>query len=230
MNNKYYARQIDPEYQEDDLFYNYKDKNGRYQIGMNDDYYEGNIIIFGNRDYMTISTDEYDSLARLDMWEYECVVEHWDNVTQFIEYYLGRKNGKKYSTREIHEWKDILNDWDISDEEKVCKALRLMTGKTWRKVCIRGYCQSEWNYMYVSEDISDEGVDYIEMCFFNKGQEYIVYESEEDFNNEENGYSVYVEDSDQLKKEYPGIQVYEFDEYSNRLGLTYAFGNRINGR
>ena len=194
----YIAKQVDPEWQEDNLFYTYKDKNGHYQLGWNDDVYEENVIIYGNDEFKYSLTKEVQQLLKLDEWydEYELSINpksnhcYWRNASECINYYLPKNNGK-YTMKEIHQWKELLEKysqrWNL--EDIVCEALKLMTGKNWRSFTMRGDCQRDWQCGYASEEITYADMEYIEMCYFNTGEEYIVYEE----NDEENGIGYYVD-------------------------------------
>ena len=231
MKVKYWARQVNPEFQEDDLFYTYQTKQGRYEMGWNDEGYINDIIITGNRDYHHWHTKEYENLLQLGSvyYEYEPLTYkntnhcYWDSVTQFINAYFPKSNGK-YSTKEIHKWKELLekytNHYDI--EDIVCEALELMTGKKWREIKLIGCCQSDWQYGYASEDVSEEYVRYVEMCYFNTGSEYIVFEDRNDFKHNENGCSMYVESWQSktymariLGCKESEISMYDWDGYSH---------------
>ena len=226
---KYYCKQVDPEWQEDNLFYTYQDKNSkRNKLGWNDDIYADNVIIDGNNDYLFHYTSAYEKVKKIYdiLYEYDLTINpksnhcYWDSVSALINYYLSKENGKNYSTREIHQWKELLKDWDEREEE-IVKALELITDKKWRKTTIRGCCQRDWQYLYVSEEITDNDVRYIEMCYFNTGTEWLVYESEEDFEKEESIFSLYVDSYNAKQKlsEYIGCKeeelvCYEFDGYT----------------
>lgn len=192
--NKYYAKQVDPEWQEDNLFYTYKDKNtGKYELGWNDDVYQNNVIIYGNKEYRYFLTKEFENLLMLEKVDYEYENGYWKNISEFVYSYFPKSNGK-YSTKELHEWKLLLERYfkDYCFEKIVCDALKLMTGKTWRTIKIVGCMQSEWQYGYASEDITEEDVDYIEICYFNTGTEWLFYESEEDMNDDCASTSYYI--------------------------------------
>lgn len=228
MKIKYWAKQVNPEFAEDDLFYVYKSKKtGYYELGWNDEAFINDIIIYGNRDYHGWTTKEFDNIKNLDnvYYEYEPLTYertnhcYWSSASEFINYYFPKSNGKKYSTREIHEWKKLLERGN--SEDITLKALELMTGKKWREIRLRGYCQSDWQNGYASEDVSEEYVRYVEMCYFNTGSEYIVYEDRQDFKNDENGYSMYVDSWHSKEKlaEILGckekeISMYDWDGYT----------------
>lgn len=232
MKIKYYARQINPECQEDDLFYTFKNKNGHYELGWNDDAYVNDVIIYGNKDYHGYETDEYANIQQLDSvyYEYETLLNpqsyhcYWNSITEFIGCYFPKTYGnKKYSTKEIHAWKKLLEKyserWDM--DAIILDALQLMTGKKWREFTMRGYCQSEWQDGYASENVTDKQLRYIEMCYFNKGNEYIVYENRRDFQRNEEGYSMYVDsyNSKAYMAEILGcdekeISMYDWDGYT----------------
>lgn len=209
MKKTYYAKQVAPEYQRDDLFFCGKDG----KLLMEDDYFDNRVIIDGNREFRGMTIPAYDKIKKLatDLW-YD-----WDNLSscgfgskeEFVEYYLSEDN--------VEEWIKLLeSNIDWTDEDFVVAALKLLTGKEWRHVCIRGCMQREWQYMYVNEDISDEDVRYIEMCYFNTGMEFVVYESKKDFDKEEEGCSYYVESVEDLREKLSdyNLRVFESDGYT----------------
>lgn len=211
---KYYAKQIAPEYQEDDLFYRWTDENKHSHLGMNDDYLAETVIIVGNKEFMEFTNKAYDKLAKFanDLW-YD-----WDYLescgfhtrSEFLEYYYGVSVKNK---RLVHQWIELFNNWSGSEDDYVT-GLKLLTGHVWRSVTIRGCMQSEWQDMYVRDDVSDRDVRYVEMCYFNTGMEFVVYESKEDFDNDVDGCSCYVEDIDDLCQRFMGnIHVFEFTGY-----------------
>ena len=220
---KIYCKQIPPEYQQDDLFFTGENKQGKRTIGWNTDKnYANNVVIYGNSDYLPYYTEAYDKVSRnIDdaSYEYENRLNHWKNFSEIINYYFTKENGKKYSKKEIHKWKNLMDYWQDSEGDYL-EALELITGKKWRQVCIKGCCQNEWQYLYVSEEITQEDIDYIEMCYFNNGSEWRIFESKKDMNNGDCAYSVYV-DSYNVKENLAKrigckeeqLVIYEFDSW-----------------
>ena len=228
---QYYFEQVPPEHQEDDLFYQYKDKNtGHYELGWNDDAYVNDVIISGNKDFKEYHIEAYDKVKKIDdiLYEYDITNnEHsnhcyWKNVSELINYYLAKENGKKYTTKEIHKWKELFANWNNyhEEEENELQALQLITGKKWRKATIRGCMQSEYQYLYVSEEVSDKDIEYIGMCYFNTGEEWLMYESKKDLKNNENAVSFYIDGwnrkanlAERLGCEEKQIHLYQFTGY-----------------
>lgn len=210
----YFAKQVNPEFQGDDLFYRWTGKGGRNYVGINDDVIAENIIIDGNDDFLSFTNKAYDAIKKLDLYEFDNINCYWAGCYgDFLNFYVPKTNGKKYSNKEIHAWKEMLNKGDVD----VCLALKLITGKNWYEISLRGCSQNEWQEGYATYELSDKDIEYVEMCYFNTGSEYIVYESKEDFNNEENGCSYYVssynskhELEDRLQAK---VKVFEFDGY-----------------
>lgn len=219
---KIYCKQIPPEYQEDDLFWTGKDKDNRSQLHWENDTYANNVVICGNNDYLSYYTKAYEKvLKNIDdaIYEYENHLNHWKNFSEIIDYYFTKENGKKYSKKEIHKWKYLTDYWQDSEEDYL-QSLELITGKKWRQVCIKGCCQRDWQYLYVSEEITQEDIDYIEMCYFNTGSEWHIFESKKDMKNGDCTCSVYV-DSFNVKQNLAKklgckeeqLVVYEFDSW-----------------
>jgi len=196
----YICKQVDPEWQEDNLFYVYKDKKGEYKLGWNDDVYENNVIIYGNNEYRYSLTNEFYNLTKLDdvYYEYETTRNphsnhcYWTSTSEMINWYFPKSNGKKYTPKEIHRWIELLDNYNYRLEDIACAALELMTGKKWREIKMVGNMQREWQYGYASEEVSDNDMEYIEMCYFNTGVEYQFYESEEDYEEDNPSTSYYV--------------------------------------
>jgi hypothetical protein len=231
---KYYARQVEDELQDSYLFFHATNKDtGEYELVFEDEYYTNETILYGNDDLMGITTKEFNRLLNFDKenyYDFQCFFDKgynksFDNLTQAIEWYFTRENGKRYNTREIHKWKLFLGkyfeNYDLSDE-MICEALELMTCKKWREIEIKGCSQSDYQYGYVSDQVSDEMVKYLELCYFNLGREYRVYESKEDFDNRENGYSIYVDTFgykenliEALGCEESEIEIYDFIGYKH---------------
>lgn len=227
----YVCKQVSPEWQEDDLFYNYKDNNGRYKLGWNDEVYEENVIIYGNDDYHYSTIKEFDMVMKIgeSYDEYELSLKpksnhcYWNNASEYLNYYLPKSNGKKYSPQEVCKWKKLLEKYSIhwKEEDIMCEALELMTGKKWRPIKMVGCMQREWQYGYASNEVSDKDIEYIEMCYFNTGSEYQFYESEEDYENDNPSTSYYVDSYNSKERlcEHIGckpneLKVYEFTGYA----------------
>lgn len=229
MENKYYCKQVNPEFAESYLFYQFKDKKtGHYGLSFNDDYYADNIIIDGNNNYMSYWPAGLEHLTKNLEWFNSDLVgycgEH-GSLTELANYYFKKWNGKRWSKRELAQWRkvsDLTDDWTRENgEEALLLALKLITGKTWRSYSMRGYCQGDWQEGYASEDVSEEALNYMEMCYFNTGEEYLIYDNEKNFNNEEADTSIYVDGYNKRERiaEYleckpEDLIIYEFDGYT----------------
>ena len=198
MEKKYYCKQVEPEFADDGLFYQVKTKDGRYELRIDDDGINEDIIIFGNSDYMEYWPDGLEKITT-NLTYFSNDYDGWygghESITELANYYFKKHNGKRWSKVELHKWKEVAEAIQISYEldEALLLALKLITGKTWRKDEMRGCMQREWQDIYVSDIVSDEEIHYIEMCYFGTGEEFRVYESKEDFDNDENDFSIYVD-------------------------------------
>lgn len=227
-----FCRQVLPEYQDSYLFFQRKNSKGSYDLEFNDEYYTNHAVIHGNKEFAAITTNEFDRLIKFNDSNYQEFEEFFtksyyyktsfDNLTQALNYYFAKSNGKKYNTREVHKWKLLLkqyfDNYDLTSEF-VCAALELMTGCKWREITMRGCMQREWQNAYVDDQVSEEMADHLELCYFNTGNEYIVYETKEDFENEENGYSIYVDSWNSKERLIQAlgdkdIKVFDFDHYT----------------
>lgn len=225
---KYYCKQVNPEFADSYLFYQFKNKKtGHYELAFNDDYYADDVIITGNKDYMDYWPEKLENLQKNIEWFNSDLVGYYGeqgNLTELANYYFKKHNGKRWSKKELAQWRkisDLTENYSSSNEEEAfLMALKLITGKTWNSFTIRGYSQRDYQYGYASEDISEQALSYIEMCYFNTGEEFMVYDSKEAFDNEEADTSIYV-DGYKVKEnlalelgcDVNELEVYEFDGY-----------------
>lgn len=229
-----YAKQVAPEYQESPLF-------------LCDDCFPENIILTGNRDYKSHTTPEFDQIAACfdDMagaWENDRYFFRWngagyDKIPQKPEYTLQellteygftRPDGKPWTTKQRHAWRELLEGEEGADSESVViAALFLLTGERWKAFEIRGCCQSDWQRGYCPEAWSREELEAFETEYFNTGSEWIIHDEdgEPESPEEINGYSVYCHgwNNDQIRKEIAeaageigpaAVVLYEFIGYS----------------
>ena len=200
MEKKYYCKQVEPEFADSHFFYQVKKQNGRYELRIEDDGLNEDIIITGNSDYMEFWPKDLDNLQR-DIEDFSSDLvgyQGWSgNLTELANCYFKKHNGKRWSKRELGQWRkvsDLIDNYSSDNaEEALLLALKLISGKTRRKNEMRGCMQREWQDIYVSDIVSDEEIHYIEMCYFGTGEEFRVYESKEDFDNDENDFSIYVD-------------------------------------
>ena len=228
MEKKYYCRQVNPEFADSYLFYQFKNKKtGHYELAFEDDYYANDVIITGNKDFMEYWPTSLENLTKNLEW-FNDDLNGWygekGQLTELANYYFKKWNGKRWSKRELAQWKRVSELTDNyskeNEEEALLLALKLLTGKEWRSITIRGYCQRDWQTGYVSEDINDKALNYLEMCYFNTGEEFMIYESKENFDNEEADFSLYVDGykvkdnlSIELGCEPEELEVYAYDGY-----------------
>ena len=225
---KYYCKQVNPEFAESYLFYQFKNKKtGHYELAFNDDYYADNVIITGNKEYMEYWPEKLENLQKNIEWFSSDLVGYqgWTgNLTELANYYFKKHNGKHWSKKELAQWRkisDLTENYSSSNEEEAfLMALKLITGKKWRSFTLKGYCQRDYQYGYASEDVKDKELSYIEMCYFNTGEEFMVYDNKENFDNEEADTSLYVDGykavdnlAEALGYKPEELEVYVFDGY-----------------
>lgn len=221
---KIYARQVPPEHQESPL--------------MIDDCFWEEIICDGNRDYKSRTTHEYKRLKGSiseAAAEVEAIVKKngyspYKNITEIIHDMFFRENRKRYTTKEIHTWKELLLYYQTCKREEenavICQALKLMTGKSYSHRSIRGCCQSDWQRIYYPDgEYSAKSIECFETEYFNLGSEWIVHddETEPETPNDITGYSQYcyswnddgirkeIADSERCKPEE--VVIYKFNGY-----------------
>lgn len=202
---KYYAKQVDPEFAEDNLFW-----NGKNGLEIMDEVYAENIIIKGNREYLSYYPEDLENLEKnIEYFIYD--LDTGEKITSLVNYYFKKRNGKRWSKHELALWKKV------AEEENLELALSLITGKEWRKVTLRGYSQSDWQGAYVSNEIKQNDLCYIEMCYFNTGLQYDFFNNKEEFDEDCPATSYYVSDKKELLKRIgcapEEIEIYDFADY-----------------
>lgn len=168
---KIYAKQVPPEWQESPLFL--------------EGCFPDNVILDGNRYYQSHTTPEYDRLiSGMDDLTYELArlgTEYawYKNATEAISDMLPRFDGKQYNTRQVHEWLRIIDDWNTGNNDNlVCSALHLMTGKEYEAHTIRGCCQGDWQKGYFPADWTRDDISRFESEYFNTGSEWLIHEGD----------------------------------------------------
>lgn len=183
-----YARQIAPEWQESPIFL--------------DGMFPENIVVTGNRDYISRTTAEYDRV--LDTLEsyaevlespqeygYKCATEAAIDLLQPVK--------GKFSTGNIHALKGYFSrygtgsSWD--DKEIIARVLSLVTGQPWQWSIIRGCCQGDWQEVfYPVNEWGREALAAFEVEYFNTGSEWIIHDEENAPEGPEDisGYSCYI--------------------------------------
>ena len=207
---KLYAKQIAPEYQESPLFYD-------------EEFFPDNIIVTGNCDYNSHTTEEYDKIIQCFeelCEEYESIKDHtsgfYKNATELLQDYFPGK----YSTKKIHFFKEILEKYGTRyyyEGDYITDMLELVTGKEWRKSIIRGCCQGDWQeIIYPVNEWTKESIEEFEIMYFNTGSEWIIHEEEYDPESPEDisGCSVYCIswNEEGIKKELANAAGYDPEE------------------
>lgn len=206
-NRKIYARQIPPECQESPL----------YLFDWDESTYPG-LVVTGNRDFYSHTIAVWDKWA--ENWE-EAADEldklrerngnpWYKNATEAIMDLLPPVHKDKYTTKEIHRWKEILADMQgcssNTEYRPTLAALELMTGHKWDTRTIRGSSQGNWQDVYYDTTLwSQKALDALEIEYFNEGAEWIVHDEEQPPKGPDDvqGYGVYTHawDDDGIRRE-----------------------------
>lgn len=211
---KVYARQINPEYQESPLFWS--------------DVWPENVVFTGNRHYNEHTIPAWEKLGSVEEVIDSYGPEEWyRNITEALNDLVPRDDEKGYNTRQVHEWKKLLDEWDIADDECKAEALSLITGKKYDYTTLRGCSQGEWiDIFYPAEEWGRKPLDCLEMEYFNTGSEWIIHDTETEPETPEDisGYSVYCYgwDTDSIKdeiKEITGAEEVVLYEYRYSYGV-----------
>lgn len=200
---KIYAKQIPPEYQ-----------NGDYLL-TEDEYFQTCVAIHGNDRLKGFN----DNLIKDVESKIDDIIYIFDNFSNsnYKNFsaacndilYQGTTH-KPYSPRQVHKIKEFCKNYDYKNaKNNNCFILSLLTGREWDYITIRGCCQSEWNILYYTDDITAEKRDYIECVYFNMGSEWIIHDSETEPETADdvNGFTHYCADykTDKIKQEIGSI-------------------------
>ena len=223
MSKKVYARQVNPMY------------SGEFisDIFEYDEYYN-NITVCGNDSLYCRQTEVftrvYDALNSGNLAYYLDNIDNYytpyTTVTEAINDYLYREDGKKYSCKDIHDLRKLVDEYSTCHSSKendiICKVLSIVTRQDYDYTSIRGYCQGDWNEVfYPVDEYSNDDIRTFEAYYFNTGSEWIIHdgndipESAEDID----GYSMYCVTYDAQKEiaESEGVNpedvvLYEYHE------------------
>lgn len=211
---KVYARQINPAYQESPLFLS--------------DVWPENVIFTGNRYYNERTIPAWDKLDNVEEVIDSYGPEEWyRNITDALNDLVPRDDGRGYNTRQVHEWKKLIDEWDIADDDCKAEALSLITGKKYDYTTLRGCSQDDWiDIFYPVEEWDRKSLECLEMEYFNTGSEWIIHDEETEPETPEDisGYSVYCYgwDTDSIKeeiKEITGAEEVVLYEYSGSYSV-----------
>lgn len=224
---KIYAKQIPPEYQESPLF-----------MGE----WPENVFVFGNRHYQQHNgrledirrgleniADTLEDMQRGAAWTRN------GNLHAAIWYEIPRDNGAGYTRAERLQIVEIALDYcgamnSSSENDALCAALEIVTGRPWEYATICGSVQSEWNNVIYPAEYGREWLEYFETEYFNTGSEWIIHDGDAvpDGPEDIDGFAMYAHgwSDEQIKKEIadaygaPGAEVilYKFTCWKRAAG------------
>lgn len=124
---------------------------------MFDEMLEG-LEIYGNKDYKQHTSDIFDNVLKaLENEDFDYINTKGKDTARLKELV------KKYYTQ------------GANDEAIIAEAFSIVTGQKWKYKCVRGCCQSEWNYIYYRpEEWTAKALEYFEIEYFNTGEEWRV--------------------------------------------------------
>lgn len=200
MGKKIYARQVPPEHQESPLYCFCYTRDGLDLSEL----YTG-ITLTGNRDFCGYKTPEYEAAEHVDDAADEWINgQEWTGEPVKIEealrdYGIEKQNGKKWTPRELGQWKRLFQSWDRNPydgrdaDDRIADALELMTGKPYTAQTLRGCSQGDYiKCFFPYKEYTQGEIDRLETEYFNTGEEWIIYDEDPDNNPEADCFSCYV--------------------------------------
>ena len=171
---KLYCKQVAPEYQESNF-----SLYGKEELF---DIYNG-IIITGNNDFNGLVTNEWEQMEKAinegiiyDELEYcNGSVKEYRDILESYFYF-----DQRLTDEQVISMEKVLMEEMLPNRKLLAKLYGYITGKVYDYKQITGCVQRDWNYIYfpVSE-YTEKQLEYIEIEYFNNGNEYIVYETDE---------------------------------------------------
>lgn len=85
-------------------------------------------------------------------------------------------------------------DSDTGYDYEPLEELEKLTEKKWHRDTFSGYSQSDWQYVYYTDDVSEDRISELEAFYMDKVDEYFVYEQidPETLEDADYDYSVYI--------------------------------------
>lgn len=170
-----YLIQQDNDYIEFDYYFNFKEE-AEYQ----------KFAIEGGRGYQSFKFKEYEAiesefdyfLQQMDDIKHKTCYAHYNTITDLLNNIFPKSNGKKYTSKEIHAYKELYNRIEFENnydyQHYICDILYFMTGTKYTTTSIHGCSQGDYAEV-IHPYLSKEKIDYIEACYFGTGTEYRCY-------------------------------------------------------
>ena len=212
---KIYAKQIPPEYQTSPLYY---------------DEWPENVYTFGND--RLIAHDDRIQDIRAGLERLQDNIEHMrsgagGNLHAAIWYEFPRENMQGYTRAERLKWLELAREYtctrDFSDEhDAITAALELITGYEWTCACMRGCCQSDWQYVIYPVKYGYDWFTEFETEYFNTGDEWNLYDENDDvlfsvYTHEWRDEDKRAEIADAADVDPSDVTLYEFDGYDRNI-------------
>lgn len=183
---KYYARQIEPEYQTRPLEFD----------GIDTDY----INITGNRHYTERVSLLFEAVR--DALHSGEISEAWNEenergpLADAIRDIIPPHGRGEYTQEEAENAAQIATDYYYGADENasICDLLEIVTGQPWKWCTLRGCCQGDWvEAFYPANAWTRETLEAFETEYFNTGTEWEIHDGDDapDDPEEISGYSVY---------------------------------------
>ena len=199
MTQKFYARQIAPEYQISPFWDTIENETG--------------IILDGNSRISGYMPDEYqhiwdafdDAAQEIENQDMKNGYAAYSSATEAIQAYFPAseyRSSGRYSTRDIHAIREALRLYGTRDYyqgDYILNMLDALTGHDWRYIELRGCCQGDWQGCYYDSTLwSPDALRALEIEYFNLGEEWMIHDDETEPGCPEDitGYSVYITGDD----------------------------------
>lgn len=183
---KTYIKQVNPEFVDYDIYFD------ELMDGDNE------LIIKESRDFKGFNDDILKSIKQLynEYGYYDYEVYYDNSIKAYVNDYIKKENGKKFSPTELHTIKFML-DKDENFEDFELTVLSMVKGKQYVRKALRGYSQGDYVELYCPENTSNELIDTIENLYFGGGMEVIVNDGDNEVSCAEDidGYSMFLNDT-----------------------------------
>lgn len=200
MTQKFYARQIAPEYQESPFWETYTQS-------------DSGLILTGNGLLSEFIPDKYvpvfewyeDAAQEMESLEDGNPANFYNTVPELIQGFFpaGKyRDADSYTSDDLEQIRAALRLYQSRaywEGQHFAAMLDALTGHEWRYVELHGCCQSEWQGCYYDSTMwRQEGLWELEAEYFNTGEEWIIHDDDTEPSSPEDitGCSVYITGDD----------------------------------
>lgn len=186
---KIYAKEL---YIEDTSIY--------YEMIEEDKYYN-DIFMYGNSDFKGLNSSYikslFDDVVNYSMYELD--TDFKNNIASYIIYYVKSIFDIKLNVKRALMINRCITEYEANKSyhgryECIKDILSIIFKKEYDYICMRGYSQSDWQYILYPQE-KEKDVKYIEAVYFRTGKEILIHDEDTTPQSPEDisGFTLYTE-------------------------------------